>query len=243
MLNEPSTASVNEAENFPSLLCFGILDESTVRRMDDSLVADYLLNGKKIMELTLHPDYVKLQECWDDCELPYTQYPTLSQTIQTHYSFHDQKDSPIQEAWLKSIVQCGRINVDFIQLKNVKNISFPEVFMQDLFIPLKSDDDITIQQILAAISFDCFEISTHESLIAWKNRSDSSVVQEKIKLIKIIVPVALLHFVVDEIRSFIYTDKMWRAFSQLHSSDTRPAIKLFYGNPDDTFVTYSVLLK
>ena len=243
MLNEQQNNASNPAEQFPSLLCFGILDESSVRSIDDTLIADYLLNDKKIMEVTLHSDYVILQECWDNLTLPYTQYPTLSQTIQTHYSFHDQKNSPIQDAWLKSILDFGRIHVNPIQLKDVKSLSFPEVFFQDLYIPLKSDDTTSLQNILSAASYDCLEVSTHDSLIAWKNREDSSVENENIKLIKIVVPVALLYYVVKQIRPFVYADKIWRAFAHLHNNEIKNALKVFAGNPEDSFITYSVLMK
>jgi hypothetical protein len=133
--------------------------------------------------------------------------------------------------------------VNPIQLKDVKSLSFPEVFKMDLYIPLKSEDAIRLQNILSAASFDCLEVSTHDSLIAWKNRKDSSIEHETIKLIKIVVPVALLPYIVHQVRPFVYDDKKWRAFAHLHDNENKNSLKVFFGNQQDDFINYSVLMK
>ena len=112
-----------------------------------------------------------------------------------------------------------------------------------MFIPMRLEDKSLIDKLISVDSLMFFDYEILESVLTWKNREDNRVIQENISLIKIKVPIAFVFEVFDDVKTYINKEKMWRAFTQIHSSKRGSSIKIFYGNESDLYLNYSLLIK
>ena len=243
MLNEKEAINEFDWKVFPPYLCYGQIDESSKRVVGDNHVADYLMNGKKVLEVRINEKYTEIQDYWDGKYLGLSHYSTIRQSVLSHYSFIDQLKSPIQQEWVNSVITSANIYVEYIDIKKIDSIVYPGVFLIDLYIPIRLNDEKTLTNIIEHDSLVFFDCDYNESVLTWKSKETSTVYQERINLIKIEIPIAFVQEVVNELKQFIYKDKMWRAFTQINNPGRSNAIRLFYGDPNDPYYTYSLLVK
>jgi hypothetical protein len=243
MLKEKKAITEFDWKVFPPYLCYGQIDESSKRVDGDNHVADYLMNGKKVLEVRINEKYTEIQDYWDGKYLGLSHYSTIRQSVLSHYSFIDQLKSPIQQEWVNSVITSANIYVEYIDIKKIDSIVFPGVFLIDLYIPVRLNDEKILTNIIEHDFLVFFDCDYSESVLAWKSKETSTVYQERINLIKIKIPIAFVQDVVSELKEYIYTDKKWRAFTEINTSKRSTSLKLFYGNEKDTYHNYSILIK
>jgi len=244
MSNEKQFQNQIERKNFPPYLCYGIIDETSERFIDDFHVVDYLMDNEKVLEVRINEKSVEIQDCWRGKLLGMSHYPTLQQAVLSHYSFISQSESPIHKHWVHNLTKRGNIYVEYIDIKKIDSIVYPAVFMIDVFIPIRLEDETLIDKIVNVDSLIFFDYEVLDSVLTWRNREDNKIIQENILLIKITVPIAFISEVFEEIKVYIHKEKMWRAFTQLHKNNNNDgSIKIFYGNENDLYVSYSLIIK
>ncbi len=141
------------------------------------------------------------------------------------------------------MITTANIYVEYIDIKKIDSIVYPGVFLIDLYIPIRLNDGKTLAKIIEHDSLVFFDCDYSESVLTWKSKETSTVYQERINLIKIEIPIAFVQEVVNELKHFIYKEKMWRAFTQVNNPERSNVIRIFYGTTNDPYYTYSLLVK
>jgi hypothetical protein len=243
MLKQRKIQDSFEWRRFPPYLCYGIIDDSSKRIIDDFHVVDYLMNNEKVLELRISQDCVEIEDYWRGKYLGMSHYPKIEQAVLSHYSYINQLESPIHQHWVHDLSKRGNIYVEYIDIKKIYSITFPEVFLIDMFIPMQLEDESLIDKLISVDSLMYFDYDILDSVLTWKNREDNRVIQENISLIKIKVPIAFVSEVFDEIKEYVHKEKMWRVFIQLDNPNRESAIKIFYGSETDIYFNYSIIIK
>jgi hypothetical protein len=145
---------------------------------------------------------------------------------------------------VSSIAALGNVYVQIIEREQVKQLVYPGVFQQDIYIPVRKDDPNTIDMIRKDAVVKVFQPELLDSVLTWKQRSSGKVIQEEITLVKVQAPVAFILDIIRGIKPFFYTDKMWRVIVVLHADHSNSyGLKSFFGTTHDNYAYYSLLLK
>ena len=227
---------------FPSYLGYAkaIMDSYQLDQLTGKESLNYEYKGQTTLEVEVTSQNAKITEYFNGKILGISSDINLTQAFFSHYRDVDPLNFPIQEDWIKSVIDIRNVYADFITKSSIKHFYYPALFLIDIRVPIREGQLSIAEEFLNKKSLRDFHPWTQQAQFTITYPDKVDII--KSPLLSLICPIAYSLEVLQEISNagLICTQKIFRPIVSLAQINKGNSIRSFFGRNEDEWQHYNI---